>query len=280
MPTISRNFNLLRKLMGWGIYPWIAPRITWPLLRASLGGEVQTTASDYNSGRMKYYLQVVGLLLGGMCAVCPLWGQGEPAVSCRFLSDTLRIGEPCTLRVTFRVSPQTLVTLQDGLAEFQPFQVVEAYTPDPIRKDGQDWYIFEYVLRSFSLQKDQGLSLQYTLTTGALSQVRNVTCISPFMKSSLAGRDNPQYLRDTSLLPVSTPVNYYRFFGIGLMIAAGILGFWRILRPRFRNIQSRWAQTRSWNQLGDSMESPAKIAAGSGNIHHPVKWAMEGLFRP
>ena len=196
--------------------------------------------------------------------------QGQESKhSCSFLADSLWVGKPCTLRVSIQVKPGSFLEVQDGLTDFYPYQLMDVFAQDPIRNEGMDWYVYEYVLRSFAIGDSQHVTLNYIVTGDTDTSFHVLFCEGmPFASVLSTGKDSLlsgfQYQKE--LISVEDAIDYRDTFVWGILLIFGaFVGYFvfRKLWVRLIHWGSLWLQwrelKRAWNENLSTMPVPASF---------------------
>ena len=217
------------------------------------GETIKCFKNTYNS-RVPFLLLLLVLIR-------PNWVlTQEPKVSCRFLSDSLRLAEPCTLRLSIQISPGSRLELNDGIAAFYPFTLLESFTLDPIRREGVDWHVYEYVLQSFVVGNMDELGIQYSVITRMDTQSFTLSCLPPPYVSELkkGDKDSLNFQYKQEFIPLLSPPNYYEILGkASLVLLALGIGYMLMRRPlqkllRLLSTQREWKDfRRAWGANED-----------------------------
>ena len=173
------------------------------------------------------------------------WAQEETQHSCRFLSDSLQVGLPCTLRVSIKVPPGSILDIQDGLSDFAPYQLMEVFTRDRIRDKGRDWYIYEYVLRTFTVADAQHISLRYSIQSDSAQSSHTLFCEALPFKTALSLEGDSivsTFQFGGELIPLDTPWDYRDSFIWGFfLLLGGTLAYFLLNRM--------WGRSQSFLQV-------------------------------
>lgn len=189
----------------------------------------------------------------------------QPKASCRFLVDSLYLAEPCTLRISIQIPPGSRLELNDGIAAFYPFVLLESFSQDPIRKGEVDWHVHEYVLQSFVVGEIEEFSLSFSVVHQRDTQEFVLACTPPPYASILKNvhTDSLKFAYKQEFIPLLSPPNYYEFLGKGslVLLVMGILYF-LFKRPlqkvsQFLNIRREWNSFhREWAANRERLGQP------------------------
>lgn len=195
-------------------------------------------------------------------------GQGVQH-TCRFLSDSLQIGIPCTLRVSIKVPPGSLLEIQDGLSDFAPYQLMEVFTRDRIRDKEMDWYIYEYVLRSFTVGGAQHISLRYAIQSDSAQTSHTLFCEAlPFKSALVYTGDSVEstFQFGSERIPLETPWDFRDGFIWGFFLLMGILLFYFLFNKMWGRLNAFiqvWLDwrifKRNWKENRATIPVPASF---------------------
>ena len=175
----------------------------------------------------------------------------KPDIRLRFLSDSLHIARPCTLRLKISHVPELTITPNSSPENFFPFELIQEIPGTRKESPTLIQSTTTYVLQSFDISPFQQVNLPLTLVRhGDTSYLDIYSNPIPFASRLPASPESLAFQPHQGLTETATPVRWERILLLlaGLIIMA--LGVWRILRPywhrflRTQQIRKEWQATR------------------------------------
>jgi hypothetical protein len=176
----------------------------------------------------------------------------EVLIQCRWLKDTILIGEPVPLNVIIQRPENVYVEFKDLDLSFKPFERIKKNIFKQ-SKNIRTNYIKDsvlYTLVTFELDSLQAPKLQYEYTLAGKQVIGEIIPPSIFVKSILSdGNLNEPLKKDTSHLPIGEPPSlwerFIRYVVLLPLFIAGIILLARYCSKRLKILKIK----REWKHL-------------------------------
>ncbi len=187
---------------------------------------------------------LVGLLWAGL-----VWAQ--PRVSGRFDKDTVKVGEPIVFTLTASYPASELLLFPDSAFAFAPFELIRKQAHPTQLREGQLYDSVEYVLRTFSLDTLQSLTLPVfqvipgdCIRHAAARDAVALSFVVHNLPDSLAPAQLPVKIT-ADYYPLESRFNYplWALVGCAILVVLGAVTLF-FGRPLWRYLEARKLQRR------------------------------------